>query len=246
MDTTIDRGTTATTTRSATRMELYTPIHKALRAAMGHTLEVVGRADPADAEDVARALDAVRALLHTCAHHLENENRFVHPAMESRLPGSSAGTAEDHVGHEQAFDEVEAQMREVERTSGERRGAAMLALYRKLARFVADNYEHMHEEETHNQQILWATYSDEELLAIEGAIVGSIPPQDMQALLPWMLRGNAHADRVTILSGVRDNAPPEVFQGMLAAARATLDARDWSKLARALAVPEGSGTVERW
>ena len=34
--------------------------------------------------------------------------------------------------------------------------------------------------------------------------------------------------------------------GEHASAHVALDARDWSKLARALAVPEGSGTVERW
>ena len=57
MDTTIDRFTPAPATTPATRMELYTPIHKALRAPMGHTLEVADRADPADAQELPRAPD---------------------------------------------------------------------------------------------------------------------------------------------------------------------------------------------
>lgn len=55
--------------------------------------------------------------------------------------------------------------------------AAMLGLLeRLLALFVADDVQHMHVEETAHDAVLWAHYSDDELMAIEQAIVASIPP----------------------------------------------------------------------
>ena len=63
----------------------------------------------------------------------------------------------------------------VEHARGRNRAAALGTLYQRLALFVADNYEHMSEEETHNQSVLWDTYTDDELRAIEGAIVREKP-----------------------------------------------------------------------
>jgi len=79
--------------------ELYRPIHKALRAFLSDTLSVVGRMDTSDEHDVEAALLQVRSLLAVLAIHLEDENRFVHAAMEARRPGSAAQTAHDHVEH---------------------------------------------------------------------------------------------------------------------------------------------------
>ncbi len=231
---------------AAARVDLYTAVHKGLRAAMGHVLRAVGSVDHTDERELADVLGQVRGLLELLAVHLHDEEQFVHAAMEARLPGSSAGTAEDHVGHELALDELESDVQALERAGAAGRAAASLRLYRRLARFVAENFEHMHVEETHNQMILWATHSDAELLAIEQALVASIPPAAMQVFTRWMLVAASHPERVAMLSGVRASAPPEVFDGMLALAREHLSQRDWAKLARALDVAAAPGLVEVW
>jgi hypothetical protein len=56
------------------RVDLYTPIHKALRAFMSATLHDVGRMDAADDAEVAAALAQTRSLLEMCQGHLEKEN----------------------------------------------------------------------------------------------------------------------------------------------------------------------------
>jgi len=233
-------------TPATQRMQMYTAVHKGLRAHMSQVLALVGRTDPTDDGELAATLAQVRELVEILGVHLAEEDRFLHSALEARMPGASASTAEDHVGHELSFDEIEAEVQAVERAGAAQRASAMLNLYRRLARFVAENFEHMHVEETHNQMVLWATWSEEELLGIHQALVASVPPQAMQVFMKWMLQANPHSERVALLAGMREGAPAEVFEGALALARAHLPQRDWAKLARALQVPAEPGLVEAW
>lgn len=219
---------------AAGRPDLYRNIHRGLRLCMNQTLAQVGRMDPSDDRDVADALAATREFLELFALHLEDENGFVHPALSACRPGSADRTAGDHVGHARAIAALGdlATALEVARTP--QRAAAADRLYRQMALFVAENLEHMHFEETHNMGVLWSTCTDEEIIAIEHAIVASIPPAMLMKFVRWMLLGMPHPDRFAMLAGMRDNAPAEAFDATLALARSVLDARDWRKLAAAL------------
>jgi hypothetical protein len=232
--TAIEPSRTATVTP---RFDFYRPIHKALRAFMSDTLVAVGRMDTGDEHEVAITLEQTRGLLAVLAGHLEHENQFVHPAMEGRRPGSAAQTAHDHVEHECALAELGALVEGVSRATGAERESLALSLYRRLAVFVAENLEHMHVEERDNMALLWSVYTDDELMAIERSIVGSVPPAEMAIVARWMMGGLNHVERVGLLQGMRQGAPAEVFEGVLAIARANLSARDWAKLSSALALP---------
>lgn len=219
------------------RFDLYGPIHKALRAFMSETLVAVGRMDSNDDGEVAATLEQVRSLLELLTLHLEEENRFVHAAMEARRPGSASQTAHDHVEHEQALEDLGRLIDAVSETQAAERAAAASALYRRLALFVAENFEHMAVEERDNAAVLWAEYTDPEIAAIEASIVGSVPPALMPVAIRWMIAALNHSGRVGLLTGMRQSAPAEVFEGVLAIARSNLRARDWTKLATALALP---------
>jgi len=216
---------------SSPRHDLYAFIHKGLRAFMAHTLVRVGRLDPHDADDVAEAAEEVRALLDICDLHLHHENRFVHRAMEARRPGSSAEIADEHQDHEEAIGGLRTLL---QRVPGSDEGAH--ALYHALAAFVAHNLEHMEKEETVHNAVLWACYSDEEILAIENELRASIAPQEMHLALRWMLPHMNPAERAAMLRGMRQAAPAEAFEGVLGLVRPLLGGRDWRKLSAALAL----------
>ena len=78
--------------QQAGRFDLYAGVHKALRLYMTDTLARVGRADPADDDEVAGAIGQLRDLLELCDLHIEDENRFVLPALEARRPASPSAT----------------------------------------------------------------------------------------------------------------------------------------------------------
>lgn len=221
----------------APRYDMYLAIHKALRAYFGETLSALGRMDCDDDQDVVATLMQVRELLQVCAGHLQHENHFVHRAMEQRRPGSTIAINDEHIDHFHVIDDLHAAMTLVELGAGAERAVLAQILYRQFALFVAENFEHMQREEADNNAILWSAYSDAELMAIEDELRASIPPAEMMLLSRWMLAHNDHAFRVRMLSEVREHAPREVFEGLLAVAQTNLAARDWRKLATALALP---------
>ena len=217
------------------RFNLYTVIHKGLRAAMSDALTAVGRMDPLDDADTTRVLTDVRALLALLRSHLEHENDFIHPALEARRAGASRHTAQDHEQHESAIATLEAQVRRVAAAQGTARADAQQRLYATLALFVGENLEHMQIEETDNTQALWAAYSDEEVLAIHAALVAAVPPVEMRQVLRWMVPSITPYERAALLGGIQSTAPAPAFSQVLDSVRPLLTPREWDKLMHALA-----------
>lgn len=221
---------------AAPRMDIYVGIHKALRAMMLDALQAAGRVDVHDPDDCRAACERVLALADLCASHLAHENDFVHPAMEARRPGASGRIAAEHIEHLAAI----RTLRDGVTCLNAARGAAArtdaaLRLYRGLALFVGENFAHMHIEESQHNQVLWACYSDDELRALEGAIVASLPPAENLCVLRWMIPAMTPDERAGLLAGLRAGAPAPVFEAVLDAVQPHLSPRDWEKLMDALA-----------
>ena len=223
------------------RHDLYLGIHKALRALMSDTLLAVGRMDTEDDLELAQTSERVVELLAVCAGHLKHENDFVHPALEARSPGTSRRIGHEHGDHEQHIAELSAAATSLLTCPRPARAGIGLNLYRRLALFIAENFEHMYFEETAHNAVLWACYSDQELEGLHNALVGSIPPEEMMHILRWMLPYLNPAERAGLLAGMQAQAPAEVFSAVLAMLRPHLSERDWAKLARSLALPAVAG-----
>jgi hypothetical protein len=216
------------------RVDMYTLVHKGIRAFMGATLGAVGRMDVQDPQDVSQVLAEVRALGTFLRAHLHHENQFVHPALEARRPGAARRTAGDHVEHERAIERLEAAARAVETAEEAARAGAALELYRELALFVAENLEHMHLEETENNAQLWSLYADEDLERIHEALLSSVKPEIFALGLRWMVPSMTPAERAALLTGMLARMPSEAFAGVLGALRPHLAERDWAKLMAAI------------
>lgn len=211
---------------AAPRVDMYTLVHKGIRAFLGATLEALGRLDERDADEVARTLAQVRSLAGFLRAHLHHEDQFVHPALEARHPGTTRRTAGDHVEHERAIEHLNAAVLAVEKSGDAGRAGSVLALYRELAQFVAENLEHMHFEETENNAQLWAAYGDDELLRIHEAMLSSIEPPMLALGLRWMAQAMTPAE----LAGFTAHLPAPVVFGL----REVLSKRDWAKLIAAI------------
>ena len=226
---------------AAPRLDLYAPIHKALRLALGDTLTLVGRLDVLDADEMASTLGRVDDLLDLCHRHLEHENAFVHPAIEARQPEGSRRTADDHVEHLASIEALRAEVQALRAARPDARAGLALRLYRHLALFVAENLQHMHMEETLNNALLWAHYSDAELVELHERLLASIPPAEHLVVARWMIPAVSPAERAGMLMGMRAGMPPPAFLGVLEHVRPHVDARGWTKLARALGLADRPG-----
>lgn len=226
---------TAMAVDTSARYNIYLIIHKALRGFMTDSLLRLGRVDVADACEVGELLEQLRALMSMCRSHVQHENQFVHPALERALAYASTHTASEHLDHIEEINQLERRIDAFEQASVAQRAVLVHALYLDLGEFVGENFMHMKFEETQNQAVLAANYSDAQLLGIEGAIVASIPPRESMLGMRWMIGHINAGERVFLLGGMKQMAPPEVFAGVLALARDVLSQRDYYKLDRALA-----------
>lgn len=216
------------------RFDMYGGIHKAIRALMADTLVAVGRMDPDDAPEAASIGDRVMQLLDFCAAHLAHENEFVHAAIEARAPGASAAIGHDHEEHVQEIGQLAAAVAALGSAQGAQRHALAQSLYRQLAQFVAANFQHMHVEETAHNAVLWAHYTDAELVQVHDALVASIPPEEMMVTARWLVPFLSPAERAGLLVDIRSRAPAPAFEALLDVARPHLASGEWAKLARAL------------
>lgn len=228
--------------RAATlRLDLYAPIHKALRLFLVDTLARVGRLDVHDAAETVATLGQLDALLDLCTSHLQHENDFMHPAIEAHAPDGARTTAADHEEHRMAIDALRRQSAELRHAPTE---PGALQLYRQLALFVAENLQHMHFEETHNNAALWASYTDAELLEIHRGILASLPLPETLLVSRWMFPASNPAERAAIAGGMKAGMPAAVFEQVVAAFRPHLDEAAWDKLARATGLAQQPGLVE--
>jgi hypothetical protein len=227
----------------APRVDMYTGIHKALRAFMSDTLVEVGRMNVDDEAAVAHTTAQVSELLAFCASHLQHENDYVHAAMEARAPASSSAAAHDHEEHLECIEHLRQLAASLPGLPAPQRPPAAARLYRELGLFVAENFEHMHVEETAHNAVLWAHYTDAELVEIHDALVASIPPQEMMIAMRWMLPFMAPAERLGMLLDMRSKAPPPAFQAVLETIRPHLDTGAWAQLARGLGIGAVPGLV---
>lgn len=229
--------TAAAAQDGATRLNLYGSIHKALRLMLGDTLTRVGTTDLADAAQVRESLNHVHALVKMFASHIEHENRFMHPALERAQPGASARIAAEHGAHDDHLEALSDLALVADLCPAGDREAAWNRLYHALALFMADNLEHMHYEETEHNAVLWAHYTDAELMALHDELVASIPPDEMMTVMFWMLPAMNPTERAMMLRDMRQKAPAAAFKAVMDLARERLSPTDWAALTRELHLP---------
>ena len=226
------------------RMDMYTGIHKAIRACMADALLNLGRADVQDECELDDVTGRVLDLLALSQSHLRHENDFVHRAIEARAAGGSAAIAHDHGEHEQHIATLQAATQALRAAAPELRQPAANLLYRELAGFIAENFRHMAVEETAHNALLWEHYTDSELVDIHDALVASIPPQEMMRVARWLVPFLNPAERAALLADMRAKAPPPAFDAMVDGIRPLLRGDEWAKLSRALALAAAPGQAE--
>ncbi|MFI5444166.1 hemerythrin domain-containing protein [Polaromonas sp. UC242_47] len=229
--------------QAAPRLDLYSGIHKALRALMADTLLAVGRMDTDDALELAQTSQRVLELMDFCLSHIRHENQFVHAAIEARAPGASEVIAHEHLTHEAHVAGLVGLVAALRQLPAAERASAALTLYRQLSLFVADNFQHMHVEETAHNAVLWSRYTDAELAQIHQALVASIPPDEMMYVLRWLVPFMNPAERHAMMADMQAHAPAPAFAAAMTTVRPHLTDREWAKLTRGLGLAAVPGLV---
>ncbi len=149
----------------------------------------------------------------------------------------------DHEEHRRAIEALGQLLAALREARPAVRPLAAQQLYRELALFVAENFRHMHVEETAHNAVLWARYTDAELEAIHDGLVASIAPAKLMRFARWLVPFLNPAERLGLLSDMRAKAPAAAFEAILDTVRPHLAPREWARLAQDLGRPAVPGLV---
>ncbi len=199
------------------RHDPYGAVHKGIRAAHMRCLVAIGATDATSEAQIGRLMAAIGEHLAMCGTHLQDENAVLHVALDARRPGATAHAAEDHDDHLRSFAELNALLSQLAIAAPDDRAPVLAALYRRFGRFVADDLLHMEHEEHVLLPDLQAAFTDEELRALEGRIVATIPPEHMVLFLDAMLEAMPVADGTAMLDAMRAGMPPAACAALMQA-----------------------------
>jgi hypothetical protein len=217
-------------------LDLYRDIHKGLRNGLFGVTLAAGQVDPGDRDAVAGVAGRWRELVALLIGHAEHEDEFMQPVMEVHVPSVAEVVAVVHPELEAQMAALEVLAERATDTCARDRRLAVHRMYLGFASFTATYLQHQEYEELHVMPALAEKIGFEETLAIHGAIVGSIPPDEMARAATLMLPAMNVEDRVELLGGVQAGAPPEVFAGTMGLTRSVVSPADYAQVAARLGV----------
>jgi hypothetical protein len=195
-----------------------------------------GAVDPGDAVAVAAVSDRWRTLVHILVTHAEHEDVWMQPAIEEHAPAEAAVIAEVHPKLEAELAALEILADRAASSCPTDRRLLVHRVYLGFASFTAAYVQHQEFEELRVMPVLSQNIPAEQLRALDHALVASIPPDDMALSRAIMLPAMNVEDRVELLGGIRVDAPPEAFAGILGLVRTVLDPADYAAVTRRLGV----------
>ena len=216
--------------------DLYRGIHKGIRRDLFDLTERAGNVDPSIRSgrvDLAEHLDRTVQLLVSHAHH---EDTFVQPSIEKHLPDLAVQIEKEHERIEARLVELQEMAYDAINAMASAQSFAVHRLYVELASFTGAYLAHQDVEERLVMPSLEKAIGVEAAVAITGAIVASIPPDEMASSLALMLPALNIDDRAELLGGIRATAPAPVFEGVWGLAGSVLTPPDYTDLGKRLQI----------
>jgi len=198
-------------------------IHKALRAMMYDTALTLQQTYFADPQEAEIAIAKVEAVIDEFEQHAHHEDTFMLPAIEAFEPGLVEDFEKEHVEDIEIGNRLQTLLtiyRSVE-TIAERINCGS-CINKSFRDFMVFNLEHMAKEEIEINRVLWANYTDEELLELNARLTASIPAAKKTATAKWMLASINKHEAITWLKTVKQTAPSFVFDGLYQLAKTEL------------------------
>lgn len=167
--------------------------------------------------------------------HAAGEDEVMYPSLDSRVPQVTRAYALDHQFEKNLFAQIETTLSQ---WSSGPAGAQRDELHRQLIRRVtalnAILSLHIWKEEEQLLPLLDEHFSVEEQGAMSGRIVGHIPPEMMEPLLPWMLDALTTDEREDMLRTLMRTLPAEPFRALSAMLRSHFPSADWAEIVKRL------------
>jgi hemerythrin-like domain-containing protein len=213
------------------KIDLFTAIHKAIRALLYDTGRRLQTANLADTEEMHQTLNRLEQTIDMLEEHGKHEDELIFPPIENAVPGSTEEAESQHRGYEERVLRLRGVIDQIKHTvDASLRAAQAGVLNRRFTDFMAFYLMHMNCEEETVLQVSQDKLSNEELTAIRVKVQTSIPPQRYAEWLQWMLPSLNLQELIPLFSQVKHSAPAPVFEKFKSIGQTTIDSPRWEKL----------------
>jgi hypothetical protein len=220
----------------APTVDLYRGVHRGLRWGLGHALMSLGSVELNDTDSLADVLHEVVTIAELCGSHIRHEEDYMHETLGRVSPALRATLEREHQEHfaqiedlkrrasllrlgcgleDRASTPEEALVRRVWQSRKPQAEELRQDLYLRLSSFMAENLEHMREEEEQAQRAFDTSCAPQELEGIHMRLVQSIPFDQLVLFLRIMLPAITQEKRLELLAGPKAGMPPQVFAALL-------------------------------
>lgn len=213
------------------RVKLFEAAHKGLRSALSQFSFLLGKCDFNNAVDIAKLHSLGKDLFMMLSSHANDENSIILAALEAKVPGSSKHDMDDHERLELDQTAIEKLLDDIKElnTNGVDASGSGAELYMKFSKFHGEYLLHTVEEETETQRLLWENFTDQELHAIRGKIIGRFTPEAFEKWQSYIMPAITQIDLLMMLGGMKANAP-EQFTRLMVMAEKFLPAEEFEEI----------------
>ncbi len=219
--------------------DLFTPIHKGIRSMiydLASRLQAADFTDRAASESLLADLqhefsNAVSATCVLCLLHLHagHEELQVFPSMQPIDPTLIRALVDDHqeisrrlVALTSLGDQLAAS------GAPDRRAELGARINREANDLFAFYLVHMNKEEATLVPAMQEHFTDDEMRAMQGRIIASLPPDRLASFLRWMLPSLTTAELVRLLTGVKQGPSPQALGFVNGIGTAHVDPTRWA------------------
>jgi AhpD family alkylhydroperoxidase len=221
--------------------DLFTPVHKGLRAML---YDLARRMQTTDFSDAAATSALVADLEHDFAvaqtagcvlcvlnHHAQDEEEGVFPQASKHAAQLVTELTSDHRElnrREYAIAASAHQLMQMARS--EDRIQAGIQLNQAANDLFAAYFKHMNREETDLVPAMKEAFTDEQLAGMRASIMGKMPPDRLFALLGWMLPSLNATELSGLLGALKGKVPPEFMQRMVEICTNSVEPSRWASV----------------
>lgn len=225
------------------RYNLFHQVHKGLRAMLYEAALALQRNDFNDRTQTISLFNRIEELLGLLHDHSHQEDQYILPAVRKANEKLVREFDSEHKTDECSGHRLKQLMciyrQAVSDMARQEAGEATCQAFNEL---IAFNLEHMNKEEEHLNPLLWASYKDEQLMALNEVIMTGIPAEKMAIQASWVMRGINNEEIIQWLKTIKNGTRDFVFCSMLALAQSELPPERWNKIQEVLC--EGSLCTE--
>lgn len=206
-------------TRPITRLKIFAIPHQGLRHGLSQFSFLAGNTDYRDAFAIGELHRLGHEIFTLLTVHASEEDQYTLAALEERCPG----TAQHHLHEHEVIGTQQVRLQNWLDTllARARAGADVTAegepFHRALGHFHSAYLQHMLEEEEAIQPLMWAHFSDAEILELRRRIIANMDPQVMLLWVKYSAPALSNADRVRWMQGLQAEAPAAFFREVMAA-----------------------------